>query len=435
MTKVVVPIFFINRNRYKPLKEFVEWLLLNGQNKITIIDNNSTYKPLLTWYQKMERDNRLKVFYMKGNEGPWVFWKNNFHQGMTSPYIVSDSDLSPTDYCPNDLVEYMHEILQTTKRLDKLGPALRLDDIPDHYSKKKQVMMWESRFWHIPIGRNLYLAPIDTTFAIYRPNLEFKIDQTKNARTGFPYVLKHNPWYVNDNALEEEEIYYRAHADHNMISWGSDKFNSRFSDLLTKIEKISTNAITVNLLSGNNYVPGWINVESEEYPNDILISNFIEQGFSLPESSVDRIYCGVGVIERLRDRRLFEGIHRVLKADGKVYIRGPHISSDSGMVYHQGISELTFENLDRASPEFPVAMPPRYDFIKVQQKIFLADGVAQNGTVSRTKLQRERNVIGEISVVLRNVKPARERTRLRGTRGSVSLKSEVTDDFFEPPQW
>ena len=59
----------------------------------------------------------------------------------------------------------------------------------------------------------MYLAPIDTTFALYRPNIkggaffhDFMI------RTGGQYQAKHLPWYNDDDNLTEEERYYVLNA-------------------------------------------------------------------------------------------------------------------------------------------------------------------------------------------------------------------------------
>ncbi len=54
---------------------------------------------------------------------------------------------------------------------------------------------------------NIFKAPIDTTFAVYKPYFKGEIIDTQHLylRTGFPYSVKHLPWYIDNNNLSEEE--------------------------------------------------------------------------------------------------------------------------------------------------------------------------------------------------------------------------------------
>ena len=57
--------------------------------------------------------------------------------------------------------------------------------------------------------KGVYKAEIDTTFALYKPFCGGKADlYHQTFRTGFPYVIKHLPWYEDSGNLSEEEIYY-----------------------------------------------------------------------------------------------------------------------------------------------------------------------------------------------------------------------------------
>ena len=78
------------------------------------------------------------------------------------------------------------------------------------------VLNWEKQFWNREIEPGVFKAPIDTTFALYRPSFEF----SKSAlRTGQPYVARHLPWYLNLAALPEDEQYYLSHADPRLGNW------------------------------------------------------------------------------------------------------------------------------------------------------------------------------------------------------------------------
>jgi len=61
-----------NRNRLTTTKNLVEHLLrLNPEEKIIIIDNKSTYQPLLDWYKQVE--NKVRVIY-EDNHGHLAVW-------------------------------------------------------------------------------------------------------------------------------------------------------------------------------------------------------------------------------------------------------------------------------------------------------------------------------------------------------------------------
>ncbi len=51
-----IPIYFINRNRFKTLKKFIDWLQNSGFKNIKVLDNQSTYAPLIDYYNEIEND-------------------------------------------------------------------------------------------------------------------------------------------------------------------------------------------------------------------------------------------------------------------------------------------------------------------------------------------------------------------------------------------
>ena len=177
-----------------------------GYNNIYIIDNNSTYPPLLKFYE----ETTIKVFRLKKNLGYLSLWKSGIYKQFKNQYFVyTDSDILPNENCPENFLEYFYNLMQKYPRASKIGFALSIDDLPDYYKNKQKVIEWESQFWTKEIEPNIYRAPIDTTFALYRPNVkrpayfhDFML------RVGGIYTAKHLPWYNDDNNLSEEELYY-----------------------------------------------------------------------------------------------------------------------------------------------------------------------------------------------------------------------------------
>ena len=102
-----------------------------------------------------------------------------------------------------------------------------MDDLPDTYAFKREVVVWESQFWERPLAPRLFDAPIDTTFALYRRpqprGFERSLEFMSSMRTGYPYVARHTPWYVDDNFLSEDEAYNRSRAEGSDVNhWSRD---------------------------------------------------------------------------------------------------------------------------------------------------------------------------------------------------------------------
>lgn len=93
----------------------------------------------------------------------------------------------------------------------KVGFSLRIDDIPDHFELKDKVINWESQFWEKEVEPGIYDAPIDTTFALYRPYTKYRprfLFLEHHLRVSYPYSMHHLPWYVDKNNLSENEKFY-----------------------------------------------------------------------------------------------------------------------------------------------------------------------------------------------------------------------------------
>ena len=199
-----IPVIIINFNRISYLVKLLNWLENAGMRNIYIIDNASS-NPLVLDYYEQTKHNVIKL---NVNLGYKVFWDTPIHLWFKGlPYILTDPDVLPEENCPLDAVQFLQEVLNKYSDINKVGFGLQIDDIPDFYYKKAEVIEWETKFWMNPISENLYKADIDTTFALYRAN-SVKQQWGKTLRTGGNYLIKHLPWYENSNFLSEEELYY-----------------------------------------------------------------------------------------------------------------------------------------------------------------------------------------------------------------------------------
>ena len=208
------PVIINNFNRLEYLQNMIGWLELVGMTKIYIIDNLSTYPPLLEFYKK----TKYKVYRLDKNVGHEALWKTHLQMRFCKNYyIYTDPDLIPIKECPKDFIKYFYDVLDKYPEYDKVGFSLKIDDIPNYYEHKQKVLDWEKQYWDKKVGENLYHANIDTTFALYRPSTYCQ-RWDKAIRSGFPYMMKHLPWYLDKNNLPEEELYYMNNVS-NVSSW------------------------------------------------------------------------------------------------------------------------------------------------------------------------------------------------------------------------
>jgi len=205
-----IPIFIINFNRLTYVKLLVQNLEKRGYFNIHIIDNNSSYPPLLEYYDKCKYD----VIRMKENKGHMVFWKDKyFSKYRESFYVVTDPDVLPIEECPNDFMLKFFECLRTYPWVRKVGFSLKIDDLPKDGILSEDAYNWEMQFYKTKNEKqNIYYADIDTTFALYMPdNHSVSKNFGRAFRTGMPYVARHLPWYKKASEVTEEDIYYSTH--------------------------------------------------------------------------------------------------------------------------------------------------------------------------------------------------------------------------------
>jgi hypothetical protein len=211
-----VPIVVICRDRLAPLRDLLAWLDGAGYTRRVLVDNASTYPPLVDYLATVDAD----VVRLERNVGHLAPWSSEVSARFDSdsPFVVTDCDVVPDEQCPADVVEYLAGLLIEHADVDKVGMGLRIDDIPECYALREQVVAWESQFWESEVAPNVFRAEVDTTFALYRsPDLPHST--VRALRTGAPYVARHVPWYMDSAHPTEEQRYYRQHADPSMSNW------------------------------------------------------------------------------------------------------------------------------------------------------------------------------------------------------------------------
>jgi hypothetical protein len=213
------PIFVTNFNNLdRGFKRLLTWLRRAGYEHVAVIDNASTWPPLLEFYEHLLE---VQVMRLAENLGPYAFWHLGLHTRQLVPFVVTDPDVVPAVTCPHDLVGRLHEALSTLPSSPvKVGPSLRVDNLPACYNHREEVLAWEKQFWQRPTedGR-AYEALLDTTFALYRPGSKAWPPEGTHYRLAPPYSMEHIPWYEDSVLTNAEREHYKAHARKEFVHW------------------------------------------------------------------------------------------------------------------------------------------------------------------------------------------------------------------------
>ena len=223
---LTIPVIIINFNQLEYLKQMVNFLQRKKMQNIIIIDNLSTYPPLLEYYDEIK--DLITIEYMRENYGYQVFFKNNYLQKKYSKgyYIITDPDIIPNSLIPDNFVETMIYYLDKYfHKITKVGLAIDYQNLPSYFALKKKVEKWELQFWKQEIEKDVYLAQIDTTFALYKPKYKRRFNNLSfltAIRLGGVFIAKHGGWFVDNDNLTDEQIYYRNTANASS-SWLQDQ--------------------------------------------------------------------------------------------------------------------------------------------------------------------------------------------------------------------
>lgn len=205
-----IPIVINNRNRLDFLQQLIFALTKRGYNNIIIIDNNSSYQPLHDYYKTLP----FEIILLDENLGYKSLEQLPLYRKIRKNFFVyTDSDVLPIEACPENFMDHFLKVLRENIMVTKVGFSLKVDDLPDFYEKKSEVIQWESQFYEKE-SKDGYAAPIDTTFALHKPYALISTRGVFNmVRTRFPYQAYHMPWYNDSKNLSEEEQYYINHVE------------------------------------------------------------------------------------------------------------------------------------------------------------------------------------------------------------------------------
>jgi len=213
---VIVPVF----NLVSYAKFMVEQLKEYNINNFIICDNNSTYPPMVEYLDELSKTERVVRF--DENLGPRIFLeKKAFLSILPEYFIITDPDLVFNPLLPKEFLSKMIRILEIYN-VSKVGFAIDIDETKHKFFKGSNVDIWEGNYWInqiniYPEKDPLYIAPIDTTFCLYKKDLFIKeliesgngITSTTSIRIAGRFTCEHMGWW-EDQILSKEEIeFYR----------------------------------------------------------------------------------------------------------------------------------------------------------------------------------------------------------------------------------
>lgn len=186
--------------------------------EVIFIDNASD--PLLMESCLKEIENHAFVVRLAENFGPFIFKDEAAYQLLPEKFCVTDPDLALNPSLPMDFLEQLSFVTERF-RIGKAGFALDISE--PQLLKEERVAVpggfatcweWEAQFWSNQIGSTeegdpIYLADIDTTFAIYNKKYFDPRNHYAAIRVAGKYTAKHLPWYKSTKLPADEDLKYR----------------------------------------------------------------------------------------------------------------------------------------------------------------------------------------------------------------------------------
>jgi len=204
-----IPVVINNYNRLTTTKKLADDLSRLGYTNIHILDNNSTYPPLLEWYEECS----YTIKRLDSNQQALSVYNSGYiNEFIDKPWIAyTDSDIELNPLTPPGFID---TLIHFTEKYNKTkgGLALKINDLPNneyaaHYHN------WEAaHFWTNKLEEDVYDACVDTTFCVIKPGLSFDYQAIRVA--GY-MTARHVPWYTDFSNMDEEEKYYLATSTDN----------------------------------------------------------------------------------------------------------------------------------------------------------------------------------------------------------------------------
>lgn len=224
-----INVFIVSFNRVTWLPNMVKDIFsMDNVGEVYIIDNGSTYPPLLKYYEQTP----AKVIYLDKNLGHRSPWLSDIVEQLATPYyVVTDPDLSLAGV-PKDCLLHLLKGYEKYKHLNinKAGLGLEIKDVPKNKHTEFIHFFEAEHMWKRPLDPQFFNATCDTTFALYNKyHFIWDVDPKTHAdfsyavRSNYPYVAKHMPWYDSPENPSEEDLFVWSVLRLDSAGWTSEK--------------------------------------------------------------------------------------------------------------------------------------------------------------------------------------------------------------------
>ena len=207
--KVFITVF----NRFTWMLPLLEDFKKAGLEPI-LIDNHSTYPPLLEWYKHCE----YPVHFLPKNHLAWAFFTTELYKLYDNEryFIISDSDMDISKV-PLDWPQVLFEALQRADDpIWKAALGYEIGDLPQNEMTDMAIRAnWAQNsnpdsFGFTECATDLGIAMYDRLRRSPTPNKEE--NWYASVRAPKPYYCRHLDWYMTSETLREEDIYYLKEA-------------------------------------------------------------------------------------------------------------------------------------------------------------------------------------------------------------------------------
>jgi len=196
-----------------------------GFDNIVYLDNGSTLPDMLTWLEHIAAE--ATVIRQTENVGPrHSFLDPSSYALLPRRFCITDPDIEFNGWLPEGFLGELAALMER-HRIGKAGFALDISD--RHLMNERRyrigehdyhIWEWERKFWSQPLdytttGDRVYMASIDTTFAVYDKHFFDPADYLRGLRVAGRYTARHLPWYVHEIVSAEEARVYRQTQKHS----------------------------------------------------------------------------------------------------------------------------------------------------------------------------------------------------------------------------
>jgi hypothetical protein len=207
-----MPIVVICWNKLTYIKNMVNQLK-HLNHPIILLDNHSTYEPLLEYYKEIKKElgNKIEIRMLKKNYGSTVYLE--LKHTLPRVYILTDPDLELNKKMPENFAEILYEISEKYK-VYKIGPYLEKIKKEDLLECSSYDFEWDKLVY--PIKNEQYELYYDkfqygaTTFSLVNTKYHKAHKNPKRSaiRIAGNFTMKHLPWYKDFlNKIPKDELY------------------------------------------------------------------------------------------------------------------------------------------------------------------------------------------------------------------------------------